>query len=284
MNKFTIICTRKSRIYIFAIFVVFLFSGQTHAQQESKYSLNYPADYFRNRGNVINFNPSAHKRIGVLVRNRTNLPLPKITDKIFGTSPFDRYRQFFYFRIEDELREDIANDNLNATRAYDFTGKLISGGKPVDEGHKAFNMVFLNFGPREVIQCSCKGVTFQTNQGNFAYVGEDSILHEIGHAFAGLADEYSHPAASSFTAVNIEDRQAQPIKWNGLIKQGLLPSERIERKEITNGIDNGKFLIPSNNCYMNNHTGPKDNRYCAVCQIAIIERISRLSGVPIPVK
>lgn len=254
-----------------------LSSEQMLAQYDGRYPSKYPEDFFGPGGAEVNFNPSIHKKIGILIQNRARLSLSEITHMIFKTAPFDRYKRFFYFRIEEEFREDIANNNILSTRAYDYSGRAIPGGLPVSEGQGSFNLVFLRFGLREVIRCSCKGVTIQTNQGNFAYVGEDSILHEIGHAFAGLADEYSDSRASDFTAVNLEDRHAHKLKWSGLIEQGFLPNRRIERVEIVDGIDRGRFLIPSNNCYMNNHQN--DDRYCPVCQLAIIGRISQLSGV-----
>ncbi len=213
------------------------------------------------------------------MQNRTEISLHGIADMLFGTSPFDRYKQFFYFRVEEEFREDIANNNLISTRAYDYSGSKIEGGLPVSKGQGAFNLIFLRFGVEEVIQCSCKGLTIHSNQGNFSFVGEDSILHEVGHAFADLSDEYSHPMASDFGAANLEERQANTIKWRGLIVQGFLPEERIERREVIDGIDEGRFLIPSNNCFMNNNRNPQDDRYCPVCQLAIIGRISELSGV-----
>jgi len=75
-----------------------------------------------------------------------------------------------------------------------------------------FKLIFLTFGMKEVIRSSCNGSTIHTNQGNFSFAGEDSILHEIGHAFAELADEYSHPRASNFAAVNLGDRGARRLK------------------------------------------------------------------------
>ncbi|MFQ5863089.1 MAG: hypothetical protein ACE5IC_08185 [Candidatus Brocadiales bacterium] len=273
----------KSVRILLPIAMLFL-AQQTLAQYDGRYFFKYPKDFFNNGGIELEFDPSLHKKIGILIQNHTSLLLPEIANMIFDISPFDRYRQFFYFRIEGEFREDIANNNIIFARAYDYSGRPIAGGLPTSEGQGAFNLVFLKFGLREVIQCSCKGVTIHTNRGNFSYVGEDSILHEMGHAFAGLADEYSHPSASNFAAANLEDRRTRNLKWRGLIEQRFLPNRRIERREIIGGIDRGKFLIPSNNCYMNNHSRPKDNRYCPVCQLAIINRISQLSGATPPWK
>lgn len=267
-----------------AISVLLLSSEQIQAQQDGRYSFKYTEDFFNPGGSEIEFNTSIHNKIGILFQNYTGISLSEIADMIFNTSPFDRYRQFFYFRIEEEFREDIANNNITSTRAYDYNGRPIASGLPISEGRGAFNLIFLKFGFREVIQCSCKGATIHTNQGNFSFVGEDSILHEIGHAFAELADEYSGPRSSNFAAINLEDRNANRLKWSGLIQHGFLPDRRIERREIIGGVDKGKFLIPSDNCYMNNHTSPKDSRYCPVCQLAIIDRISQLSGTIPPWK
>jgi hypothetical protein len=277
MNEFTQFPIKGLRS-VFLIILLSLPSEQALAQYEDRYSFKYPGYFFNTGGTEVEFNPSVHKKIGILFRNRTNLSLPEIANMVFNTSPFGRYSQFFYFRIEEEFLEDIANNNILSTRAYDYSGRPITGGLPTTAGQGAFNLIFLKFGFKEVIQCSCKGVTIHTNQGNFSFVGEDSILHEIGHAFTELADEYSHPRASDFAAINLEDRNAHRPKWSGLIKQGFLPDRRIERREVIGGVDKGRFLIPSNDCYMNNHTTPKDDRYCPVCQLAIIDRISQLSG------
>jgi hypothetical protein len=257
-------------------------SASVSAQNGGRYSFEYPGGFFNSNGKEVAFDTSVHRKIGVLVSNRTTLSLPEITRMIFNTSPFDRYKQFFYFRVEEEFREDMANNNSFSTRAYDYDGRAISGGLPVSEGRGSFNLIFLRFGKEEMIQCSCNGATLHTNQGNFSFAGEDSLLHEIGHAFAELADEYSHPMASNFAAVNLENRHSGNFKWNGLIEQGFLPNSKIERIEEVNGVDRGRFIIPSENCYMNNHNNPKDNRYCPVCQIAIIGRITQLSGAAAP--
>ena len=282
MDRFTRLDIKRFKSLFIAMFLITMPFEQALAQNDGRYSFKYPGDFFSPGRAVVEFDASVHDKIGVLVTNRTARSLSEITRMIFNTSPFDRYKQFFYFRIEDEFREDMVNNNTLSTRAYDYSGRPISGGLPISEGRGSFSLIFLKFGIKEVIKCSCNGATIHTNQGNFSFVGEDSILHEIGHAFAGLADEYSHPRASNFAAVNLEDRHASNLKWDGLIGQGFLPNRRIKRVETVNGLDSGKFLIPSNNCYMNNHRNPNDDRYCPVCQLAIIDRIAQLSGVTLP--
>ena len=282
MNGFIKLSMKRLKSIFITMLLLSMPFEQVLAQNGGRYSFKYPGDFFGQGGAVVEFDASVHDKIGVLVTNRTTRSLSEITRMIFNASPFDRYRQFFYFRIEDEFREDRANNNIFSTRAYDYSGRPINGGLPISEGKGSFSLIFLKFGMKEVIQCSCNGATIHTNQGNFSFVGEDSILHEIGHAFAELADEYSHPRASNFAAVNLEDRRANNLKWDGLIENGFLPDRRIKRVEAVEGVDSGRFMIPSNNCYMNNHRNPEDNRYCPVCQLAIIDRISQLSGVTSP--
>jgi hypothetical protein len=281
MSRLTGLSIKSKNVFIM-ILLLLLPIGQVLAQHDGRYSFEYPGNFFNYGGEEVEFNASVHRKIGVLVSNRTTRPLSEVTRMIFNTSPFDRYKQFFFFRIEEEFREDMASNNILSTRAYDYDGRAIDGGLPVSEGRGSFNLIFLTFGMKEVIQCSCNGATIHTNQGNFSFAGEDSILHEIGHAFAELADEYSHPRASDFAAVNLEDRGARRLKWNGLIEQGFLTNRKIERIETVNGMDRGRFRIPSSNCYMNNHRNPDDDRYCPVCQLAIIDKISQLSGVTSP--
>ncbi|MFQ5685251.1 MAG: hypothetical protein ACE5GV_01190 [Candidatus Scalindua sp.] len=282
MDRFTRLGTKRLKNLFITVLLLSLPFEPALVQNDGRYSFKYPGDFFSPGGAVVEFDAASYDKIGVLVTNRTTRPLAEITRMIFSTSPFDRYKQFFYFRIEDEFREDMANNNTLSTRAYNYNGRPINGGLPISEGQGSFNLIFLKFGIKEVIQCSCNGATIHANQGNFSFVGEDSILHEIGHAFARLADEYSHPRASNFAAVNLEDRRANNLRWEGLIEQGFLPDRRIKRIEAIGALDRGKFLIPSNNCYMNNHRNPKDDRYCPVCQLAIIDRISQLSGVTSP--
>lgn len=282
MNRSTRSGIKRLKNLFIVMFLITLPFGQALAQNDGRYSFKYPGDFFSTGGAEVEFDASAHDKIGVLVTNRTARSLSEITRMIFNASPFDRYKQFFYFRIEDEFREDRANNNIFSTRAYDYSGRPINGGLPISEGKGSFSLIFLKFGIQEVIKCSCNGATIHTNQGNFSFVGKDSILHEIGHAFAELADEYSHPRASNFAAVNLEERHANNLKWDGLIENGFLPDRRIKRVEAVEGVDSGRFMIPSNNCYMNNHRNPEDNRYCPVCQLAIIDRISQLSGVTSP--
>jgi hypothetical protein len=70
------------------------------AQYEDRYSFKYPRDFFNTGGAEVEYNPSVHKKIGILFINRTNLSLPEIANMVFNTSPFDRYKHFFTFALK----------------------------------------------------------------------------------------------------------------------------------------------------------------------------------------
>ena len=67
-------------------------------------------------------------------------------------------------------------NNTFSTRAYDYSGRAIDGGLPTSEGRGSFSLIFLRFGAKEVIQCSCNGATVHTNQGNFFFLPEKILF------------------------------------------------------------------------------------------------------------
>ena len=77
---------------------------------------------------------------------------------------------------------------------------------------------------------------------------------------------------------NLDYRSHDILKWQPLIEQGFIPDKRIPRIQRENGVDTGRFLIPTENCCMNNRIQDTIG-YCPVCQLQIIAAISRLSGV-----
>jgi len=103
--------------------------------------------------------------------------------------------------------------------------------------------------------------------GCHAFVQGASLLHEFGHAFAHLGDEYRD--GSRAPAANLS--RGKSVPWMPLIGAGLLegPLPR-----------DGEFFIPSDNCYLNNT--PAQNRYCPVCQLEIHARMAERAGAPLP--
>jgi hypothetical protein len=98
-------------------------------------------------------------------------------------------------------------------------------------------------------------------------VSDVSVIHEFGHAFARLGDEY--PEGSTADAANLA--RLLPAPWDPLLRSSLLP-EPLRRDK--------SFLVPSPDCHMANR--PLPTRFCPVCQLEIHARLWELAGAPLP--
>jgi len=188
-------------------------------------------------------------------------PLTDTIAPLFRTAPLDRYRDFFYLRLESEFARELATETL-LPHAYDVDGHPIDGGIPANE---LDGTVHLRFRDSKEFAPGVLGFT----EGREAFVTRVSLLHEFGHAFAELGDEYDHEKASDAGGANLDD-PGQPPKWEPLIRQGHLASPVPRRARV----------IPSSRCYMNN--SPDDDRWCPVCQLEILARICERTGAPAP--
>lgn len=99
MGRFTGLSIKSKSIFIMMLLLL-LPIGPVLAQHDGRYFFKYPGSFFNYGGEEVEFNVSVHRKIGVLVSNRTTRPLSEITRIIFNTSPFGRYKQFFYFRMK----------------------------------------------------------------------------------------------------------------------------------------------------------------------------------------
>jgi hypothetical protein len=169
---------------------------------------------------------------------------------LFGVAPLDRYRAWFYFRKADDFP---------APKAYDGNGNTM---EDVPYGDLD-GTVFLHF---KDPQSFAKGVLGYSTGCN-AFVQGASLLHEFGHTFAKLGDEYAN--GSRDDAANLFRKPAVP--WQPLVQSGLLgaPPRR-----------DAEFLIPTDNCFLNNSA--TQSRYCPVCQLEFLARIAELTGSPVP--
>jgi hypothetical protein len=197
----------------------------------------------------VPLNP-AGRPIGITVETGPGVTLSEAGYAIFSVSPFDRYRDWFRLRRAEEFP---------AAKAYDSYGNAM-GEAPYDD---LDGTVFIRFRDPRSFQ---KGVLGYT-KGCEAFVTGISLLHELGHAFAGLGDEY--PDGSEDNAVNLA--RLTPVAWDPLIRLNLLTTAM--RRD-------GSFFVPSEDCHMANRTDP--TRFCPVCQLEIQARISELAGAPLP--
>ncbi|MBI4567206.1 MAG: hypothetical protein HY719_02290, partial [Planctomycetes bacterium] len=245
------------------------------ADETVRYLTRYDDKFFLDGAPPLDLSAEMVRPIGVHVDlGGADLSLQNVANEVFRHSPLDRYRGAFYFRLVNELEVELERD-LPSPTAYDSYGLRIPGGKPIVSGQVGF---YLYFNRVDRAACGCAGFS----AGNEANVTKDSLMHEIGHAFAGLGDEYDSTAASKAPAPNLELRAAPRLKWQGLIDQGHVPADRVPRVEMIGERDDGQYLVPSRRCFMNNHLNPPDERYCPVCQLAIIDAICRITGVAPP--
>jgi hypothetical protein len=222
---------------------------RSRAKGEARYSRAYDRSFFELGGTPVPYDPPK-RRIGITLELGTGVSPQEVAALLFGTAPFDRYRAWFYLRRAEDFP---------SPKAYDSYGNPL-GDLPYGELE---GTIFLHF---KDPQSFAKGVLGYT-RGCDAYVTGVSLLHEIGHAFAGLADEY--PQGSADPAPNLFLRPAVP--WMPLVVQGLLPLPH--RRDDA-------FYVPSENCHMANRA--TDSRLCPVCQLEVLARLYELAGIPLP--
>ncbi|MDA3781051.1 MAG: M64 family metallo-endopeptidase, partial [Bacteroidales bacterium] len=121
-------------------------------------------------------------------------------------------------------------------------------------------------------------------------ISDKVFVHEFGHAFAGLGDEYYNSSTSYNDYYNLEIEPWQPNittltnfgnKWNDMINDTIpVPTPRIRKYKNTIGVfEGGGYMAkgifsPAMDCRM------KTNRaksFCSVCQKAIADMIIFLS-------
>lgn len=238
----------------------------------ARYVQEYAASFFADGGERVRFNAAENRRIGITVEVPPGRTIDDVAERVFARAPLDRYREFFYLRRAEEAEADAAA-LAAAPRAYDAWGRPISGGVPSSDLDGA---VYLRFVDPASLPPGVGGYTDPQQ----SVVTDDSVAHEFGHSFADLGDEYSHILASDEDSVNVAPRPEAP-DWLPLAVQGHLPLDPPPRVEAdAQGVDVGPYVIPSSACAMNNLPG--EMRYCPVCQLELVGRISGLTGAPLP--
>jgi hypothetical protein len=220
---------------------------RTH--DDSRYEHDWPTSFFE-PGQPAVPRPAGARRIGITVETGPGTTLPEVAARIFAAAPLDRYRDWFRLRRAEEYP---------SARAYDSFG-AVAGDVPYDD---LDGTVFLRCRDPKSFEPGVLGFT----RGCEAVVSDVSMLHEFGHAFARLADEY--PDGSSYDAANVA-RQL-PVPWERLVRGSSLPEPL--RRDRT-------FFIPSGDCHLANRPSP--TRFCPVCQLEIHARLAELAGAPLP--
>jgi len=116
------------------------------------------------------------------------------------------------------------------------------------------------------------------------------VIHEFGHAFGGLADEYFNSAVAYNDYFNLEVEPWNPnlttlvnfdSKWKGMVSEDTpVPTPPSEENKQTVGVYEGGGYVskgvfrPMTDCRMHSN----DASFCPVCSKAIQQMISRHTG------
>ena len=214
----------------------------------------------------------------------------KLTDLIFSQTPFKQYKNYFnVYAIEVPSNESGAthlqlykDSNLNCAQApltevdtY-FKSTFDNGGFHqllIPNGLAIMEVILSSFPLYDQIFMI---VNTEVYGGSGGYVATSALsveagwvsLHEIGHSFVGLADEYWPGPQYAFERPNLtQENRPSVVKWKNWI--GI---NEIGIYEIPGST--GGWYRPHQNCMMQ---VPGFN-FCSVCSETIIEKIHFLTS------
>jgi hypothetical protein len=210
---------------------------------------------------------------------------------ILSTPPYDNYKNYFnVFAIKCASPQSGISHLGNATDVPEPVIPVVSISNYFDTQfdtygiHRLLSPVnssaiysvlagyFPNYDQAIIIANSTE---YGGSGGSFAIASVNSlsneiIVHEMGHAFAGLADEYWAGNMYALEKPNMTaNTNTTTLKWSqwmgtnaiGLYPHGTTPPE-------------SEWFKPHQNCKMGHINQP----FCSVCQQAIIERIHSLTN------
>lgn len=243
----------------------------------------------------VNGDPSNRINLVMLPDGFTSAELPvfqltadTIRKNLFLQTPLKEYAAFFNtYSISVPSAESGADHPANAT---DVTEPVI----PVSAVNTYFNATFDGYGTHRALVCDDPTVqnVLAVNypaydialliSNSFEYGGTGGPVatvsrntssievarHEIGHSFAGLADEYW---AGTVFAMEKPNMTAQTdtaiVKWHNWLNTG-----GIGHFKYGNTSDDSLWYRPHQNCKMNYLNRP----FCSVCQETFIDKIYSL--------
>ena len=214
-------------------------------------------------------------------------------ESLFGYAPYDRYRESFNVRgvmvPSEESGCTMPGDKIYKNTAMRFSFwtfdserycmstdnrdiRDLAGQVPYDQIYILVNTE--KYGGGGIYNFYCSSASSNSRSS-------DVIIHEFGHGFAGLADEYYYAGASEHM-YNIAVEPWEPNitslvdfsnKWGDMITEGTpVPTPREKKYASTIGVYEGGGYEPEGmyspymDCLMNSFKG---HDFCPVCQRAI---------------
>ena len=212
---------------------------------------------------------------------------------LFDYAPYDRYRESFNIRgvmvASEESGCTMPGDHVYKNTAMRFSFwtfdserycmstdnrdiRDLAGQVPYDQIYILVNTE--KYGGGGIYNFYCSSASSNSRSS-------DVIIHEFGHGFAGLADEYYYAGASEHM-YNIAVEPWEPNitslvdfsnKWGDMITEGTpVPTPREKKYASTIGVYEGGGYEPEGmyspymDCLMNSFKG---HDFCPVCQRAI---------------
>jgi hypothetical protein len=218
-----------------------------------------------------------------------------LTNYIFSSSPFREYKNYFnVFAIRIPSEQSGANHPANAgdegsppsqppltvtnyfNSTFDAFGihRLL-----VAQNNSGANAVLINNFPLFDQPLMLVNTSFYGGSGGFLATSSlnvsayEILVHEMGHSFAGLADEYFAGDIYSSEKPNMtQETNPALIKWKKWIGSG-----GVGIYQYCCGGNSSQWYKPSQNCKMQ-YLG---REFCPVCRETIIEKIHQLFGSPL---
>jgi hypothetical protein len=225
-----------------------------------------------------------------------------LTDRIFSNSFFQEYSDFINVHIvkvpsnesgashPGNANDEPGNHPVKSVDNYFGSSFDVAGVHrllvPLN-GTRVYSVLADNFPNYDQIFVLVNSPFYGGSGGVFATasVGPNAVevaIHEIGHSFAALGDEYDYPGSSPWEAPNTtQETQREQIRWNVWINEDTpIPTPETAQYDAVVGLFEGAAYNPTGwyrpklNCKMQTLGQP----FCEVCSEAFILQFYELQN------
>lgn len=292
---------------IFCFGMILFFSGCLSKTDSSDSDNNNPIDYHSDGSYITYFSnqSDASKAINVIVMGdgyiKNDLTkngvyeteAKKLINGLFNKAPFSQYKENFNAYIvfcESKQRgADSSPTSEDVDTVFDsHFGEagidrllIIQNNAKVDEYLTKTGLTAKNPLNKSIILISVNSEKYGGSGGYYSVVSKntyslDVAIHEIGHSFGVLADEYEYgatfPKADAANEKNVDlTNDLSLIKWKQFL--GLKGYEDVSAYEGAYYYPTGVWR-PCNDCLMRN----LGQNFCQICREAIVKEIYLCSG------
>jgi hypothetical protein len=219
-----------------------------------------------------------------------------VIDGVFSTTPYAEYATFFnvwgVFVSSAEAGADHPLQNIQRNTYFEATfGTDVERLVTVDNGGKVYDLLAEHVPDYDVVVVLVNDDQYGGSGGAIAVATTNSasvelVLHETGHAFAELADEYDYYySISPYETINVTAKTTRSdIRWNAWIgAETPLPTPKTSQYADVVGLFEGAMYQPTGwyrpklDCKMRNLNVP----FCEVCAEG---HVARFYSIVTPVR